>query len=250
MAHLMKITSILLAALLAVGCGTRDDAAGSPASFELRAYDVPSDRAEELARALGEALASAESGVEQARVSRGAGGQLLVSAPPSIQRDVSEVLAAMLARESEVPHGVARLDVWIIEDGDPTLAPDPRLQALEPALAELRAHAGLERPVLVDRMSTVVALPDGEGMVQSAVGNQATFRLRAGASGLLASFELSHRMREPTAGVGPQYFASTDYLPVELGQWLVLHHFILPGGEGVSRSRSVVVQLAAVDSGP
>lgn len=139
-----------LVTVMVGGCGRPSAPADGPEPVELRTYQVPPERQVELRDALRGAFGSGDSAV--GRVTSGPGGVLLVTAPPSIQAGVRELVESDLTGPG--PSGPAvsiRMTYWILAGRPlpPSSADTPfrilgtrPTQVIEPALAEIARVAG------------------------------------------------------------------------------------------------------------
>lgn len=234
-----------LLSLLLIACGGEQPPAGAAdAAPALRVYDVSPALSDNLALALNDVLAGSERVAGVGKASRRIDGRLLVSAPASMHDDIERAIADLQegADATSVPAGPLRLAFWVIESA-PGAAPDPRLEPIAPVLEQLRSPAQ-EQFVLVEHMATTAAA-DGGGGVVDAVLAEADFRLRAVPDGIVANVNVVNRVRAAEGGFD-EYLSQSREVPLALDGFVVLHQFLVGGGEqgAPSRMRSVVLQAS------
>ena len=141
-----RMLIMLCALLMLIGCD-RDaieiprNAADDP---KVRAYQVPPERAQDLASALATLLANGGEGAASlGRAVKVGEGTLLVLAPVSVQPSIAEAIDEVLQQQPAAPAGVAAavsLRFWVLEEvaegaGDSALSED-----LDPVLETIRAQ--------------------------------------------------------------------------------------------------------------
>jgi hypothetical protein len=118
----------------------------------MRSYPVAGDHADEVRAALQSALRGDDDKRVLGRVTLAPNGQLIVTAPPSIQRGVQALLDDVLA-SSAGPTPTIRLEAWFVRGrGEPGDA-DARLAEVEPALAAIREAQGTLRFELIEKLT-------------------------------------------------------------------------------------------------
>lgn len=249
--HSMLLACTLL--LLLGGCGQGEShRVDTPDALVLRVYDVPAWKTDDIAMALNDVLDGSEHLEGVGTASRRIPGKLLVAAPAGLHGDIDEVIDALVTSKegegSEAPGGSVRLSFWVIEAIDAPVS-DPRLAAIEPALARLRTLSGDTQFALVDHMSTTAALPNGNGRIE-AVSTTAEFRLEPGGGDVLANLDIVNRVANPEVG-STEHRSSVENIPLQLDGYILLHMFLVGGSdaEGGSRMRSVILQAERLDRG-
>jgi hypothetical protein len=118
----------------------------------MRSYPVTGDHADEVRAALQSALRGADDKRVLGRVTLAPNGQLIVTAPPSIQRGVDALLNDVLASSSG-PTPTIRLEAWFVRGTSEPGAADARLAEVEPALAAIREAQGTTRFELIEKLT-------------------------------------------------------------------------------------------------
>jgi hypothetical protein len=126
--------------------------APAPETNVLRSYDVRPEIANELDSALRAAL-SPNIGFQYGRVTLSPSGQLLVIAPPSIQKGVEQILKEVAAREPPRTPSI-HFEAWLVTASPGTPADSPNLKEIEPALHALEQSKGPARFELLEKLST------------------------------------------------------------------------------------------------
>ncbi len=122
---------------------------GSEAAV-LRSYEVKPEVAAEISNALRTALAV--NGVSYGQVTLSPGGQLLVTAPPSVQQGVAKILEDIASRKPPSTPTI-RFEAWLVVASPGNRADSPNLKELEPALAAVEKSQGSMRFELLEKLS-------------------------------------------------------------------------------------------------
>jgi hypothetical protein len=175
----------------------------------LRSYEVKPEIAREVQDVLQESFFRLENGTQGeplGRVSLAPNGRLIVTAPPSVQRGVADLLEE-IEDTDPAPTPMIGFDLWLVTalpGGGEAAAPPAELAELEPALKAIRAARGPLQFELFERLSTTTAAGQGEGGASS---DRARFEVEArlrrapdGAQIVTADMEV-HTMWEPTPHV-------------------------------------------------
>jgi len=132
--------ALSLAAASLVGCGQQ---AGEPAgqAQSIETYEVPPAQMQSVREALQDVLAANDAGSVSS-----SDGRLVVMAPASTQESIARVIDDLSQGSAETgPANSApvRLRFWMVAGGTGQAPADPRLEPLQPALAEASRTLGL-----------------------------------------------------------------------------------------------------------
>jgi hypothetical protein len=177
----------------------------------MRSYPVTGDHADEVRAALQSALRGDDDKKVLGRVTLAPNGQLIVTAPPSIQRGVESMLNDVLAA-SPGPTPTIKLEVWFVRGNNDASGSDPRLGEVEPALAAVREAQGVSHFQLIEKLTLHSRAGHGghiEG-VRSQLGAQPSVR-RAGRKEPVVSSQLNLKVRG-----GARLSAEVELPPGEL----------------------------------
>ena len=141
--RILKAWGVAMVVVLALAaCGRGEAAADGKEPQVIRTYVVPSAQLQSVERALAGVL------VPEGRGSvSNSNGRLLVMAPASTQDSIAaaiEELATAPADGGPASDAPIRLRFWLLEGRASPAAPDPRLDPLEPALAEASRGLGMQ----------------------------------------------------------------------------------------------------------
>ncbi len=130
-----------LAAGALAGCGQQ---AGDPAEQApaIETYEVPPAQLQSVRKALQDVLSANDTGWVSS-----SDGRLVVMAPASTQESIARVIAELSQRPADAPptnDAPLRLRFWMVAGGTGQGAADPRLEPLQPALAEASRSLGLD----------------------------------------------------------------------------------------------------------
>jgi hypothetical protein len=123
-----------------------------PEATVLRSYDVRPEIANEVESALQAAL-SPSNDFRYGRVTLSPSGQLLVIAPPSIQKGVEQVLRDVASREPPRTPSI-HFEAWLVTASPGAPADSPNLKEIEPALRALEQSKGPAHFELLEKLST------------------------------------------------------------------------------------------------
>jgi hypothetical protein len=112
----------------------------------MRVYNVRPDLAIEIEGAVGVAVRPFQASVTP-------GGQLMVTAPPSYQRGVEQLLREMAAHNPPAPPSI-RIEAWFVTASPGQPVDSPALKEIEPALHALEQSKGPMRFELLEALST------------------------------------------------------------------------------------------------
>jgi hypothetical protein len=126
-----------------------------PETAVLRSYDVKPEIAAEISNALRAALAVGKDGVPYGQVTLSPNGQLLVTAPPSVQQGVAKILEDIASRKPP-PTPTIRFEAWLVAASPGDRVDSPNLKELEPALHAVEESKGSLHFELVEKLSTQV----------------------------------------------------------------------------------------------
>ena len=149
---------VTMAIVLAMAACTRGD--GTPPGDETQAmqvYEVPPGQLQSVQRALREVLAVTGTGSVSS-----SDGQLVVLAPASTQASIARAIEGLSRRSVDtgpVGNAPVRLRFWLLEGRPTATSPDPRLEALQPALDEASRGLGVQGYTL-QGFTEVLATPD------------------------------------------------------------------------------------------
>jgi hypothetical protein len=118
----------------------------------MRSYVVHGDHADEVRVALQSALRTGDGKQFLGRVTLAPNGQLIVTAPESIQRGVSKLLDDVLSM-SPGPTPTIKLEAWFVRGEAGEGASDPRLGEVQPALAAITETQGTTRFQLIEKLA-------------------------------------------------------------------------------------------------
>lgn len=118
----------------------------------MRSYVVNADHADELRVALQSSLSIGDDKPLLGRVTLAPNGQLIVTAPESIQRGVTQLLENGLAA-SPGPTPTIKLEAWFIRAGSGEGTADPRLTEIQPALEALTEAQAASQFELVEKLT-------------------------------------------------------------------------------------------------
>lgn len=123
------------------GCGQK---AGDPAqpAQAIEIYEVPPAQLQSVRKALQDVLDANDAGAVSS-----SDGRLVVMAPASTQESIARVISDLSQRPADAPPANGsplRLRFWMVAGGSGQGAADPRLEPLQPALAEASRALGLD----------------------------------------------------------------------------------------------------------
>lgn len=146
--------------VLAIGALLATHAWRGPEGYVLRSYDVSPDIAVETANALRAALPAAFG-----QVSLSPSGQILLTAPPSVQRGAEQFLKDIAARKPPATPSI-RFEAWLVaaSPGDPSESPN--LAEVEPALRAVKEAKGRVRFELLEKLVMQVRAGQGGSTIQ------------------------------------------------------------------------------------
>jgi hypothetical protein len=134
-------------------------------AYVLRSYEVSPELAVETSAALRAALAGGKDGEPYGQVALSPSGQLLVTAPPSVQHGVEQTLRDIAARKPP-PTPSIRFEAWFVtaSPGDPN--DSPNLAEVEPALRAVKEAKGHVRFDLLEKLVMHVRTGYGGNEIQ------------------------------------------------------------------------------------
>jgi hypothetical protein len=146
------VVAVLALGLLSFGMHR---SSGKDDPVMLQSYDVPPEIAEEVRSALRVALSHAQNEHRPlGSVTMLPNGQLLVTAPVSVQAGVKRTLLD-IARHKPGPTPTIGFDVWIVKASATTARADSSaLTEIEPALAVIRKSQGVTHFEVLEKLST------------------------------------------------------------------------------------------------
>lgn len=118
-----------------------------PENMTFRSYEVRPEIAAEIDAALSSALAP------YGRVTLSPSGQILVTAPPAIQKGVEQTLKEVATRKPAATPSI-HFETWLVTASAGEPVDSPNLKEIEPALRELLRSRGPTRFELLERLST------------------------------------------------------------------------------------------------
>lgn len=118
----------------------------------MRSYVVHGDLADEVRAALESALLTGDGKQFLGRVTLAPNGQLIVTAPESIQRGVTKLLDDVL-QVSPGPTPSIKLEAWFVRAGMGDGPADPRLAEIQPALAAIGEAQGASQFQLIEKLT-------------------------------------------------------------------------------------------------
>ena len=132
--------ALALAAGSLIGCGQQ---AGEPAGQvqAIETYEIPPAQMQSVREALQDVLAANGAGSVSS-----SDGRLVVMAPTSTQESIARVIEDLAQQPTEAGpanNAPVRLRLWMVAGGTGQAPADPRLQPLQPALAEASRTLGL-----------------------------------------------------------------------------------------------------------
>jgi hypothetical protein len=121
----------------------------------LRSYEVKPEIAVEISNALRATLAGGRDGAPFGQVTLSPSGELLVTAPPSVQQGVAKVLGDIASRKPTSTPTI-RFEAWLVAAAPGDRVDSPTLKELEPALRAVEKSKGSMRFELLEKLSTQV----------------------------------------------------------------------------------------------
>lgn len=118
----------------------------------MRSYAVHGDHADEVRAALQSALRTGDDKQFLGRVTLAPNGQLIVTAPESIQRGVTKLLEDVLS-VSPGPTPTIKLEAWFVRAGVGEGATDPRLAEIQPALDAIAEAQSVSQFQLLEKLT-------------------------------------------------------------------------------------------------
>jgi len=220
----------------------------------LRSYDVRPELASEISSALGRSLAGGKDkdGIPYGQVTLSPNGQLLVTAPPSVQRGVAKVLEDIEAREP-LPTPTIRFEAWLVAASPGNHVDSPNLEELEPALHAVEQSRGSMHFELLEKLSTQVRSGQGskiEGQrstmevntsLRSNGKDQPLVAARVGLQLMPSSAGEYNSSNVFTPGRGTKLEAQTEMRPGEL---LVVGQSSLPDKSSPARELYYIVRAS------
>jgi hypothetical protein len=209
-----------------------------PETTVLRSYDVRPEIAREVEGALMTAL-SPGNGFPYGRVNLSPSGQLLVIAPPSIQKGVEQILNEVASRKPAATPSI-RFEAWLVTASPGAPADSPGLKEIEPALHAVEQSRGPARFELLEKLSTQTQ----SGQTSNVRGERASLSVTGSlrrdskdqpvvAASVLLSTNASH------GDAAPSIKAQTEVRPGEL---LVLGQSGLSEGAVTDRALYYIVR--------
>jgi hypothetical protein len=194
----------------------------------LQGYDVPPEIAEEVRAALASALSTRDKNAAPlGQVSALPNGQLLVTAPASVQAGVKRLLLDISERKPG-PTPTIGFDVWVVKaTAASATSPSGALTEIEPALAVIRKSQGSRNFEVLEKLSTQ-ARPGREASNVSGAMMQAEIRAtlrKIDATQSLVAAKINVSV-SPSAGSHAHLEAQAELRPGEL---LVIGQSALPG---------------------
>lgn len=126
-----------------VGCGQQSgDRVEQAQAQAIEIYDVPSAQLQSVSKALQDVLDANDAGAVSST-----DGRLVVMAPASTQESIARVVGELSQRPSDAAaanDAPLRLRFWMVAGRTGESAADPRLEPLQPALAEASRALGLD----------------------------------------------------------------------------------------------------------
>jgi hypothetical protein len=189
----------------------------------LSSYEVKPEIAEEISNALRATLAGGKDGVPYGRVTLSPSGELLVTAPPSVQKGVAKILED-IASQQPTPTPTIRFEAWLVAASPGDRVDSPNLKELEPALRAVEESRGSMRFELVEKLSTQVR----SGQNSEIQGQRSTMEVNTSLrrdskdQPLIAARVELHLLNfspgyfNPTGQGGPGLEAQTEMRPGEL----------------------------------
>jgi hypothetical protein len=118
----------------------------------MRSYVVQGDHADEVRAALQSSLRTGDDKQFLGRVTLAPNGQLIVTAPESIQRGVAKLLDDVLSM-SPGPTPTIKLEAWFVRAGAAGGETDPRLAEVQPALDAIQAAQSAGSFHLIEKLT-------------------------------------------------------------------------------------------------
>jgi hypothetical protein len=175
MKHLFRMLAGTLLGLVLVACHGPQDQARTDPRMELKVYDVPPQRTNDLRNALSATVAS-----KSIHATIAAPGKLLVYAPRHAQASIGSVIAelARAPADDTAPAGL-QVHFWIVDALPGAGADDPALDPLAATLETLRKSRGPLHFTL-DEAVTAAATLDREGFIDTGKKRLFQFTARPG----------------------------------------------------------------------
>jgi hypothetical protein len=139
--------------VLAIGVMLATQGQRGPETAVLRSYEVKPEIAVEVSNALRTALGPGTTATGQVTLSPS--GQLLVTAPPSVQQGVAKILEDIASRKPPSTPTI-RFEAWLVTASAGERVDSPNLKELEPALRAVEGTKGPMRFELLEKLSTQV----------------------------------------------------------------------------------------------
>jgi hypothetical protein len=214
----------------------------------LRSYEVKPEIAVEISNALRATLAGGKDRAAYGQVSLSPSGQLLVTAPPSVQQGVAKILEDIASRQPP-PTPTIRFEAWLVAASPGERVDSPNLKELEPALRAVEESKGSLRFELVEKLSTQVR----SGQSSEIQGQRSTMEVSTSLrrdskdQPLIAARIELHLLNfspgyfNPTGHGGPGLEAQTELRP---GEMLVVGQSSLSDKSAPDRELYYVVRAA------
>ena len=201
---------------------------------QLRSYQVPPERADDLARALSNLLSIKAEGVPALGGVRRVGeGTLLVLAPVGVHPSIGEAIDDVLAQQSAktaAPTSSVLLRLWIIEEAAADASGLPALPELAPALEAIQQQFPLQQVRLVDAASMQLW------------GSEYSIVITGRKSTIESRLQQRVGQRSVEVAINNGGLQVKSQVPLALGKYLVLAEV---GAEGEPLRRRFVVMHAS-----
>jgi hypothetical protein len=210
-----------------------------PEYMTLRSYEVRPEIATEVDAALSSALAFP---VSSGHVTLSPSGQILVTATPSVQKGVEQILREVASRKPAATPSI-RFEAWLVTASAGEPIGSPNLKEVEPALRELERSRGPTRFELLEKLSTQARSGQNSDVLGEHATMAVTGSLRRDSKDqplIVALLKLSlHPSHPGPPGPLPAINAETELRPGEL---LVLGQSSFSGGAVADRDLYYIVR--------
>lgn len=143
---------VLAIAVIYAACSGARLFSASAGSLEMRTYPVPPEYADEVRSALESVLSGEADGKAVGRVSLAPNGQLLVTAPVTMQQGVQHLLDDIAAHKPGSTPTV-HFEVWFVKGMNGVATHSQGLAEIEPALQAISKAQGEQQYELVEKMA-------------------------------------------------------------------------------------------------
>lgn len=206
----------------------------------VRSYSVAPEIAREMKGALSEALsARTKDGVPIGNVSQTPDGQILVTAPESVQKGVQQILAEVAAKKLPSTPTI-HFEFWLVSAtataGAGSNEPDPGLAEISSALGDIQRSKGALHFELVENLALQARAGDNNSEVQGArVSLQVNPSIRYDEKGEPVIAAFINVRTAPRPGIAFSNNSLRALTELRPGQLLVVGQGTMPGYEPTER---------------